>query len=88
LLFAAAIPVIFAATQNVKIDRWVGELSYPVYLLHGVILGVVVTQYGLSGTTLVLAVTVSLIGAIAVSLVVERPFARWHRIRAGRPATA
>lgn len=28
------LPFIFAATKRISFDRWIGELSYPVYLLH------------------------------------------------------
>jgi hypothetical protein len=34
LIFAATIPVIFQFTKNIKFDRFLGELSYPVYILH------------------------------------------------------
>lgn len=29
-----SVPFIFALTKNNKVDRWIGELSYPVYLTH------------------------------------------------------
>ena len=34
LIFAATIPVIFQFTKNIKFDKFLGELSYPVYILH------------------------------------------------------
>nr|WP_262383400.1 acyltransferase [Pseudomonas sp. WS 5412] len=34
LFFAMSIPVLFKYTKNNKVDRLVGELSYPVYILH------------------------------------------------------
>ena len=34
ILFAFSVPVIFNATKNNKIDRFIGELSYPVYIVH------------------------------------------------------
>lgn len=34
LFFAMAIPVLFKYTANNKIDRLIGELSYPVYIVH------------------------------------------------------
>ena len=30
----AAIPWLFAASKNSRIDRYLGELSYPLYLVH------------------------------------------------------
>jgi peptidoglycan/LPS O-acetylase OafA/YrhL len=32
--FAAAIPFIFELTKNNRIDAWIGDLSYPLYLVH------------------------------------------------------
>lgn len=34
LFFSLAIPVLFEYTKNNKIDRIIGELSYPAYILH------------------------------------------------------
>jgi peptidoglycan/LPS O-acetylase OafA/YrhL len=34
LVFALAIPVLFAYTKRNRTDRLIGELSYPVYILH------------------------------------------------------
>lgn len=34
LLLSAAIPSLFEITKNIKIDRFIGDLSYPVYILH------------------------------------------------------
>lgn len=35
--WAAVIPLLFHLTKNIKADRFIGELSYPVYLIHFVI---------------------------------------------------
>lgn len=37
-LTAALIPFLFSVTKNFKLDRFVGELSYPVYLCHIVVI--------------------------------------------------
>jgi peptidoglycan/LPS O-acetylase OafA/YrhL len=33
-LGAVSLPVLFTATKNSKFDRWIGGLSYPIYILH------------------------------------------------------
>ncbi len=43
LLFAMALPFIFYLTKNYKWDRYVGELSYPLYLVH--VLVILVLKY-------------------------------------------
>ena len=37
-LILLGLPFVFLATTTSKLDRWVGELSYPVYLVHFLIL--------------------------------------------------
>ena len=34
LLFAAAIPFVFSLTKKIRLDALIGELSYPIYLIH------------------------------------------------------
>ena len=34
VLFFASIPFIFELTKNSKVDRYIGELSYPLYITH------------------------------------------------------
>lgn len=75
LAFAASVPLIFQATKRCRFDREIGELSYPLYLVHGVILGVVFTRIGPQA---VAAVGLSIIGAYAMRYVVEVPIERYR----------
>ena len=34
LLVALSVPFVFSATKSNKIDRFLGELSYPIYIVH------------------------------------------------------
>lgn len=34
IFFIAMLPVVFAHTRNWKIDRYIGDLSYPIYIIH------------------------------------------------------
>jgi len=34
LFLGLSVPALFEITKNIKIDRFIGELSYPVYILH------------------------------------------------------
>jgi peptidoglycan/LPS O-acetylase OafA/YrhL len=43
LLFFLAIPFVFQLSKSWKYDRWIGELSYPIYISHMMII-VIVTQ--------------------------------------------
>jgi peptidoglycan/LPS O-acetylase OafA/YrhL len=44
--FAIALPFVFALTKNWRFDRELGELSYPLYLIHGMILGLAFYRWG------------------------------------------
>lgn len=46
LVFAAALPCVFALSRNWRWDRLIGDLSYPVYLVHGLVIGL---TYSLAG---------------------------------------
>jgi peptidoglycan/LPS O-acetylase OafA/YrhL len=40
-LFACAVPFIFLVSRKNRLDRWIGELSYPVYMSHMLMLGII-----------------------------------------------
>jgi peptidoglycan/LPS O-acetylase OafA/YrhL len=68
----ASLPFVFALTRDSATDRWIGELSYPVYLLHFLVL-----QY-LSGTLAVVACTLAaaVVVHVTVQAAAERAFKR------------
>jgi peptidoglycan/LPS O-acetylase OafA/YrhL len=73
LLAAPCVPLIFAFSKQSAIDRWIGELSYTVYLVHAPV-GAVLTYYTLpDGWKLLLA---TLPAAIAIRLLIEEPIDR------------
>lgn len=41
LLFFLSLPIIFHHTKNIKIDRYIGELSYPIYISHIFVLNII-----------------------------------------------
>jgi len=80
---AVMTPILFAATQSWRADRWVGELSYPLYLLHWIVIftlfPVMDRATGLMKECL--CVGVPLMVAIAGQLLLESRFdAMRHRI--------
>tara|TARA_X000000950_G_scaffold233644_1_gene283244 strand:+ start:94 stop:537 length:444 start_codon:yes stop_codon:yes gene_type:complete len=40
LVFSLAIPVIFSITSKLKLDKFLGDLSYPIYIIHFLIIAV------------------------------------------------
>jgi peptidoglycan/LPS O-acetylase OafA/YrhL len=91
LLFAIAVPFIFEATKNNGFDRWVGELSYPLYLVHGLVQGIFFVRFGANGghvSIMLVALSCSVLAAIAMRLIVEWPVEHWRRRNLTRVAIA
>jgi peptidoglycan/LPS O-acetylase OafA/YrhL len=79
LTFATLLPFVFCATKRVAIDRAIGELSYPLYIVHGLVIGLVLTRVGLpagSGHLMIVATALSLVAAAAMRAAVEIPTER------------
>ena len=76
-----ALPLAFQLTRTNRIDRYLGELSYPVYLVHLLVISFAMYS-GWTGLTLALLVLI-MVGLTAVALheVVQRPV---DRLRAAR----
>jgi peptidoglycan/LPS O-acetylase OafA/YrhL len=73
---AAMVPILFAATRDWHIDRWIGELSYPLYLLHGMAHYAIYSLLLRTGGVLheVLLIGVPLAVAIAGQVLLESRF--------------
>jgi len=88
-LMALALPSVFSLSKNWRIDRWIGDLSYPIYLWHVLVLIWVHSVGPLRGYAC-LVVTLAL-SALCLWLI-DRPMDRLrHRlatIRAQRPELA
>jgi peptidoglycan/LPS O-acetylase OafA/YrhL len=78
LMFAAAMPFVFAATKSIAIDRAIGDLSYPLYLAHGLAIGLIFIKWEFPRDALgsfALGVGASLLGGLmlrTVELAIER----------------
>ena len=83
---AVVAPFLFNAFKDNAIDRWVGDLSYPLYLCHLVVIGLVLTFEP------PFAVWIAIGGAFAFSaallLLVDHPVDRWRQRRAERVSNA
>ena len=75
-----AVPLLFAVTKDSPLDRWIGELSYPLYLLHEVVFFAVEPLLRrLSGLAFDAAVILVPFGAaVIVYQLVERRLESWR----------
>lgn len=83
--FLAAIPLIvpllFHATRNNKIDRFIGELSYPLYIGHMLVAWSVLWIFGVVGPNFDRATVIaSLLAAVPLALL-QRRIDRWRSDR-------
>jgi peptidoglycan/LPS O-acetylase OafA/YrhL len=86
---ALAIPFLFEASRNSRWDRFVGDLSYPVYVAHLLVrasLDGVASRLGLTGPGHEIAYAVSVTGAtlgvaVVLLLAVDRPIDRFRQRR-------
>ena len=76
---AGATPWIFHAFADISLDRWIGDLSYPIYLSQLIVVGLVLT---FSPPFPMWTAIIGTLGLSALSLVfVEHPIDRWRQRR-------
>ena len=85
-------PFIFSLTKNVKWDRWIGELSYPLYICHELV-RLAMLQWMPDHAGVGMFMLMSLVGAVLLMVCVEQPFERMRarfveRRNAGRTAVS
>lgn len=73
----AALPFLFRATKHSRIDRFIGEMSYPIYLVHLLIIQML-SMFRL-GLTYMTALTVVLLFAAAFVFLFEAPINAWRQ---------
>lgn len=87
LALSFSLPALFAFQRRSKLDRWIGELSYPIYINHWLMIPVgayLMDQWGLGGEQQNAAFTtlLSVLFAVLLNLFVSDPLERLRaRIR-------
>lgn len=85
-LVVIGLPSLFHATRSNAADRWIGELSYPVYICHHLPIKVMLEagdRLGWHDVKLPVVILTLILSALLVKLVVD-PIEGWRQRRAAR----
>lgn len=91
LAILVALPFLFEVTRNSVIDRWIGELSYPIYICHILVLTVLLAFGGLSPSSPLVGpvcAAISILLSIVLNLAIAAPVERFRlrQTERARPA--
>jgi peptidoglycan/LPS O-acetylase OafA/YrhL len=64
--------------KSSRLDRHLGNLSYPLYLVHYPLIALATAHFGGSWTTKLAAVSVAFTVALLIYVIVDRPLDRWR----------
>jgi peptidoglycan/LPS O-acetylase OafA/YrhL len=83
LLVFIAIPTLFRATKNSNLDHYLGELSYPIYVGHLLVIWLIgmITTFDSAILHLVVVTVFTLLFAIVLYAFVDRPVDQWRQKR-------
>ena len=91
ILLTVGIPYLFILTKDTKWDNYIGEISYPVYLVHGFIIGWLSPRLGssMNSSAKTLAIVfATILVSTALYFFVDRPVERFrHKLAAVRSAS-
>lgn len=73
LLLTVGIPFVFRLSKDAKWDGYLGELSYPIYLVHGLVLGVLHGRVANSSIEIAAGLGITILSSIALYVFVDRP---------------
>ncbi len=78
-IIAGSVPFIFSAFRGSALDRWIGDLSYPMYLCHLLVVALVLQYEPAHGAWVAIGATFALSALLLV--LVDRPVDRWRQAR-------
>lgn len=79
ILFGVTLPFLFHASKAWAWDRWIGNLSYPIYLIHASVLLLLKVGYGTDRG--LVTISCSTIAALVLLVVVEQPLEKFRQRR-------
>ncbi|PZO41459.1 MAG: hypothetical protein DCF19_09655 [Pseudanabaena frigida] len=80
ILITVTIPFLFNLTKGSKIDNLIGQLSYPMYVIHGLIIGIVINSTGYkTSTQSILIIFWTILFSLALVYCIEKPIDKKFR---------
>jgi len=76
--FIAYMILLFHITRSNKFDRMIGELSYPIYVVHWPLTHFLITGHRGSALWTVIILALAVAAAVALHVLIERPIDRWR----------
>ena len=80
------IPILFSLTKNNKIDNFIGELSYPIYLVHMLAIGIS-SKFISSQFSTITTILISIFSAILMVRFIEEPIDKLRQKRVKKTST-
>jgi peptidoglycan/LPS O-acetylase OafA/YrhL len=80
-IFAISLPFLFDASKRWRVDRWIGNLSYPIYIIHAPVLLVLEEFQGVESERGAVAVVITLGLAVMLLIFVDQPLDRIRQKR-------
>ena len=80
ILLFVSLPALFTYSSRNKIDRYIGELSYPIYLVHMLLIELVGQYLNVNNVffTDLLVAVLSIVAALVIHIVIEKPVERFR----------
>lgn len=85
LIFCAALIPLFESTRHARFDRSLGELSYPIYVVHWPLLQVFALHFGPVDASVGYFLILVLAAAATLRLLIERPVDRFRTLLSEGP---
>jgi len=83
LFSIVAIPYLFQATKTLKVDNFIGELSYPIYLIHMLIV-TELTYLHIGSNKGILTVIISVLVSVVLVKYIDVPIERFRQSRVNK----
>jgi peptidoglycan/LPS O-acetylase OafA/YrhL len=81
ILITITIPFLFNLSKESKFDNWIGQLSYPIYIISGLTIGVIINFTGYKILTKEILIIIStILFSLALVYAIEKPIEKFRKM--------